>query len=389
MTITSKRTLYGLILLLLAIPVTAQNPTPTAPQFVQLVVPNPNRQINILPPGQSFEGHIRFPEEDFAYWKFEIRSQLRNGTIGQGETQFRANNWTTVGEQRTEPEFTGQLAFVAPYPELEVGPWDFRIVGVKTDGSFIETPYTGEFIVRTPRVPAVPNEIVYPANGQIIYGYDNEIRGLLRMNQAAYAYQFEIIGGQYNNWTNIYGPIPNDRGNPITIDNGVLGELPPILDELEAGRYRLRLVVLGEDANWLQPPTEIQFAVRTPILYTLTRIRIRSPLIINSRTILEEPTDIIGTVEMPDHAAYFKVEIKDDIADNNPFDQQPRFTDWTTIGDIQDKSVFNGKLAYIPALIDIAPGTYRIRIVVVGKGNDHLAVSEILTLIRPPAPTDE
>jgi hypothetical protein len=89
-----------------------------------------------------------------------------------------------------------------------------------------------------------PNETL---SGQVpIYG-TAQFTG----EQALY-YKLEIIGGQFQGWTTI-GPVHHQ---PVI--NGQLDTLPA----LPPGSYRLRLVIIGTDANIAQQPYEVPFNVQ-------------------------------------------------------------------------------------------------------------------------------
>jgi hypothetical protein len=72
-------------------------------------------------------------------------------------------------------------------------------------------------------------------------------------NQAQY-YKLEIIGGQFGDWVTI----GQTHNNPVV--NGQLETLPGP-PGLQPGNYQLRLVVVGNDGNYVQPPYVIPFVV--------------------------------------------------------------------------------------------------------------------------------
>jgi hypothetical protein len=77
-----------------------------------------------------------------------------------------------------------------------------------------------------------------------------------------------------------------------------------------------------------------------------------------------------GTVAFTsEQATYFKVEI-----------QGPQFPDWTTIGNTHNNSVINGQLETFGAT-GLSPGTYQLRIVVVGLDGNYL-------MTTPPVPVN-
>jgi hypothetical protein len=89
-----------------------------------------------------------------------------------------------------------------------------------------------------------PNEVI---SGSVpIYG-----TAQFTQQQAMY-YKLEIIGGEFGNWTTI-GPVRYE-----SVINGQLDTLPA----LPPGSYRLRLVLIGTDANILQQPYEVPFSVQ-------------------------------------------------------------------------------------------------------------------------------
>ena len=57
------------------------------------------------------------------------------------------------------------------------------------------------------------------------------------------------------------------------------------------------------------------------------------------------------------------MEIKDDIRNAS---QLPLFSDWTTLGSTHAESVIEGEIEFLAGPPVVAPGTYRLRIVVIG-----------------------
>ncbi len=70
---------------------------------------------------------------------------------------------------------------------------------------------------------------------------------------------------------------------------------------------------------------------------------------------------IIGTVDLSSEwAVYYKFEI-----------QGPQFPEWVTLGEVHDQSVFDGQLETLAAA-GLQPGTYRLRLVIVGLDGNYL-----------------
>ncbi|TVR19980.1 MAG: hypothetical protein EA396_11580 [Anaerolineaceae bacterium] len=104
-----------------------------------------------------------------------------------------------------------------------------------------------------PSGPAVVTTLITsPAQGEIVNGA-MPIMGTAQFTpEQAWFYKVEIIGGQFNNWTDIQ----DVRYDSVV--NGQLGTLPV----LPPGNYGLRLVMIGNDGNLLQPPYEIAITVQ-------------------------------------------------------------------------------------------------------------------------------
>jgi hypothetical protein len=159
------------------------------------------------------------------------------------------------------------------------------------------------------------------------------------MNRFATAYRLELVGGSYTECTVVDSYI-SDTGHPIVVDGGEIGKLPD-LSQLQPSRYRLRLIVLGWDANYLQPPSEVDFAVGTNRVSDLASIQLSEPCVSNGRITIREGTPLRGTVVVPEGAQFYKVEIKDDIRAGQA--QATRFTDWTTLIEVHPQSVVDGQ----------------------------------------------
>jgi penicillin-binding protein 1C len=96
--------------------------------------------------------------------------------------------------------------------------------------------------------------ISQPAPGQVINGTVPIIgTAQFASNQASY-YKLELSGGQFgDSWVTL-GEI---HPNPVV--NGQLETLPA--SALQPGTYRLNLVVVGLDGNYVQPPYQVTFVV--------------------------------------------------------------------------------------------------------------------------------
>jgi membrane peptidoglycan carboxypeptidase len=75
--------------------------------------------------------------------------------------------------------------------------------------------------------------------------------------------------------------------------------------------------------------------------------------------VITEGIPVLGTVQFsPEQAEYFKLEIRGG-----------QFPDWTTIGSTHRNSVVNGQLEFLPGYPGLQPGSYEVRLAVVGNGN--------------------
>ncbi|MDX1992315.1 MAG: transglycosylase domain-containing protein [bacterium] len=95
--------------------------------------------------------------------------------------------------------------------------------------------------------------ITSPAEGSVIPVAETPILGTVQFSpgQASH-YAIDIIGGPFADWT----PLGQPRTESVV--NGVLEMLYPP----SPGQYRLRLVVVGNDQNAVQPPYEVSFTVQ-------------------------------------------------------------------------------------------------------------------------------
>jgi hypothetical protein len=101
--------------------------------------------------------------------------------------------------------------------------------------------------------PVVTAVIISPTPNQIITD-NTPIIGTVQFSPSqATFYKLEIIGGGFADWTTI----GNTHGESVI--NGQLEVLPG--PGLTSGNYRLRLVVVGLDGNYVQQPYEVPFIV--------------------------------------------------------------------------------------------------------------------------------
>jgi penicillin-binding protein 1C len=101
--------------------------------------------------------------------------------------------------------------------------------------------------------PVIQAFISSPVANQVITD-NTPIIGTVQFNfDQAQFYKLEVIGGGFGDWTTI-GSTHNS-----SVINGVLENLPG--PGLPSGSYRLRLVVIGLDGNFVQQPFEVPFSV--------------------------------------------------------------------------------------------------------------------------------
>ncbi len=75
--------------------------------------------------------------------------------------------------------------------------------------------------------------------------------------------------------------------------------------------------------------------------------------------VITEGIPVVGTVQFgPGQADYYKLEIRGG-----------QFNGWTTIGATHSDSVVNGTLEFLPGYPGLQPGSYEVRLAVVGNGN--------------------
>jgi penicillin-binding protein 1C len=101
--------------------------------------------------------------------------------------------------------------------------------------------------------PVIQAFISSPVANQVITD-NTPILGTVQFTfDQAQFYKLEVIGGGFGDWTTI-GSTHNN-----SVINGVLETLPG--PGLPSGSYRLRLVVIGLDGNFVQQPFEVPFSV--------------------------------------------------------------------------------------------------------------------------------
>jgi membrane peptidoglycan carboxypeptidase len=103
--------------------------------------------------------------------------------------------------------------------------------------------------------PAVVTAFIsQPTPGQAVVG-SFPVLGTAQFanNQASY-FKLEISGGQFGESWVTMGEI-----NPNSVVNGQLGTIPA--EALSPGTYRINLVVVGLDGNYVQPPYQVEFVV--------------------------------------------------------------------------------------------------------------------------------
>ncbi len=156
------------------------------------------------------------------------------------------------------------------------------------------------------------------------------------------------------------------------------------LDLVPPGQYRLRLVVKGLDANYLQEPTEVAFAIGNVRSSNLPEVMVTEPLVSNDVLQIRGETPLIGTVRVPEGSLFYKVEVKDNLAR----DQAPRFTDWSMIGTTHAESVVEGWIEVLPGPDQLPNGNYLLRIVIVNP-NGTFSGEPYQVQLRVQAPTVE
>ena len=296
------------------------------------------------------------------YWKLEIRGTARNAFLGNDLfDRTLAFDWLTIGETRTDTVVEGELGRLPHWPGISLGSWLLRLVVIGYDDTFVVPEIVIPFTVQVPTNDPVDIDITYPGAGQVLTG-SNEVLGSILMDQWVTEYRLELLGGEYTTWTVVDSHI-SDTASPTRITNGRLATLPP-LAELQPGQYRLRVVVMGWNGQYRQPPREVAFAVGTAAITNLAQIELTEPRVSGERITITSGMPLMGTVIVPEGAQYYKVEIKDDI--RNAAEQQPLFTDWTTLGSTHATSVIDGQIEFLAGPPVISAGTYRLRIVVVG-----------------------
>lgn len=354
--------LLTLVFGLFAVPVFAQDDD--APVFgpqVVAYISSPERAFTVTDQVTSVIGTVIVDPAVVKYWKLEIRGTAGNSFLARDlMDRTLAFNWLTIGDTRTDTVVEGELGRLPHYPGMSLGNWLLRLVVIGHDETFVVPEIVIPFSVQVPAIDPVYIDITYPAPGQVLTG-SNEVLGSILMDQWVTEYRLELLGGAFTSWTIIHSQLSN-TANPVRITNGRLGTLPPLAD-LQPGQYRMRVVMIGWNGQYRQPPREIAFAVGTDRVTNLAQISLTEPRISGDRITISTGTPLIGTVIVPEGAQYYKVEIKDDIRNA---EQQPLFNEWTTLGSTHAESVVDGEIEFLAGPPVVAPGTYRLRIVVVG-----------------------
>jgi hypothetical protein len=165
-----------------------------------------------------------------------------------------------------------------------------------------------------------------------------------------------------------------EKGENINVVNDQF-RCPTLAEDLAEGEYRLRLAVHALNGNYIQDPLETRFFVGTNEVTELAVISIDEPRGMDGGSVtVFDRTPIIGTVRLADSDGYYKLEIID--ADELKEEQQPRFFEWTTLGDIQQQGIENGLIGEIPGIFSVQSGNYRLRIVVVNGAGQESARRE-------------
>lgn len=355
-----------------------------SPIVAYITEPDPKRSFVVTDKFVYVRGTVIFDPQYMQYWQVDIRSTSPRGFIGSDAfNRIPAYDWVTLDSTRTDSVVEGELAHIPPWPALSPGNWLMRLVVKGPDNQFAMNAIIIPFTVTVPNYPQVPIQISHPAAGSTISD-NNSISGSIKMNQYSSGYRIELLGGQYTQWTIIDTFTGNEVAHPTIIENGVLGHLPP-LDQLEPGQYRLRIEVLGMDANRLadQPPYEVTFSVFSDKTSNLASVALTSPKPADGRITIKADTDLVGSVFVPAGAGYYKVDIKDNIRD--PKKQLPRFIEWTTVGDVHTQSVSDGIIEHLAGPPVLAPGEYWLRIVVVNSDGSFSDDPYVLNLtVRAP-----
>lgn len=88
--------------------------------------------------------------------------------------------------------------------------------------------------------------------------------------------------------------------------------------------------------------------------------------------VVDQVIPIIGTADLTsEQAVYYKFEIRG-----------PQFPEWVTLGTVHDQSVFNGQLETLAAA-GLQPGTYFLRLVIVGQDGNYLQEPYQVTFVVP------
>ncbi len=362
MKLNSLLFLLAVILPSLASPSIAQDDAPpiVGPQVVAYIS-NPERAFTVTDQITTVVGTVIVDPAVVKYWKLEIRGTAGNSFLARDlMDRTLAFNWLTIGETRTDTVVEGELGRLPHWPGLSLGSWLLRLVVIGHDDTFVVPEIVIPFTVQVPAIDPVYIDITYPASGQVLTG-SNEVLGSILMDQWVTEYRLELLGGAFTSWTIVHSQL-SDTANPIRITNGRLGALPPLAD-LQPGQYRMRVVVIGWNGQYRQPPREVAFAVGTDRVTNLAEIILTEPRVSGDQIAITTGAALIGTVIVPEGGQYYKVEIKDDIRNA---EQLPLFRDWTTLGSTHAESVIGGQIEFLAGPPVITPGTYRLRIVVIG-----------------------
>lgn len=188
---------------------------------------------------------------------FPVAPEIANAiqfAVGAGERQPPPPKYCRVPVELIGSTPGVQEQFFIKPPPVQADAVEAELYARERDLAFLPTiDCTPELMqAASYGAPILTAVITSPQPGETISG-SVPIMGTAQFtSEQAMYYKLEVIGGEFGNWTTI-GPVHHN-----SVVSGQLDTLPV----LPPGEYRLRLVIIGTDANVAQQPFEVPFRVQ-------------------------------------------------------------------------------------------------------------------------------
>jgi hypothetical protein len=362
--------------------------SPTNAQDTSLVtIHSPQDRFTVSLSDVDIVASIQFDAETMDFWKVEVKHLRSRRAFITGPDGIRiplADNWVTLSTGR-EAVNNAVVATLPGWPDIyRITGYSYRIriVVVAPDGTFVEEPTELAFRVRPDsELINEPASISTPTSGASVNAGD-PVTGTVQLNFSHSGYVVQVRPVNAVHWQEIAN-VSSDPSNPVVIRDDVLATIPT---DLPSNCYDLRIIVLDTAGVIAADPatSTFQLGPRCDSLIDINNTFVRG----RSGNIVLFPSGsgtLFGNVILPPEAAFYKIDIKDevDLPTRDYPDQEPLFTDWTTIGEVQTESSTDGTLTTFEG--NIPPGVYQLRVVVVDAEGRFLALEQIKVWITCPA----